>query len=95
MKKTFDLCVKVGSYQGKDGKEKGRYETIGSIVEGDKGTFMFLKRTFNPAGINSDKESIIVSMFAVDGKSKDHYAKQPVDVSFEMSNPFDDDQVPI
>jgi len=93
MKKTFDLCVKVGSYQGKDGKEKGRYETIGSIVEGDKGPFMFLKRTFNPAGINSDKESIIVSMFKVDGTAKEHYPKQPAEAIFE--NPFDDDQVPI
>jgi len=80
MKKTFDLVVKVGSYIGPDGKEKARYENIGAVMEGDKGPFMFLKRTFNPAGINTDKESILVSMF------------KPKEKGFVTSdNPFGED----
>jgi len=64
MKKTFDLAVKTGSYQ-KDGETKNRYENIGSIMEGDNGSFMLLKRTFNPAGLDvqEGKDSIIISMF--------------------------------
>ena len=64
MKKVFELAVKVGSYQ-KDGETKNRYENVGAIMENDNGKFMFLKRSFNPAGIDADgKESIIISMFA-------------------------------
>jgi hypothetical protein len=63
MKKVYDLACKVGSYQ-KDGETKNRYENVGAIMENDNGKFMFLKRTFNPAGIDSEgKESIIISMF--------------------------------
>lgn len=64
MKKLYDLAVKTGSYL-KDGIEKGRYENIGSVMEGDSGKFIFLKRSFNPAGapFKAGSESIIVSMF--------------------------------
>ena len=62
--KVADLVVKTGEYQ-KDGEMKGRYENIGSLMMGDKGHFLILKRTFNPAGVpNPDcKDSIIVSCF--------------------------------
>lgn len=65
MKKVYDLAVKVGSYE-RGGETKNRYENIGSVVEGEKGPFMFLKKTFNPAAISQGdgKESIIISMFA-------------------------------
>jgi len=65
MKKEFELAVKVGSYQ-KDGETKNRYENIGAIMSNDKGQFMFLKRSFNPAGVEfkEGSESIIISMFA-------------------------------
>ena len=62
--KIADLAVKTGEYQ-KDGEMKGRYENIGSLMQGDKGHFLILKRTFNPAGVPNpeDKDSIIVSCF--------------------------------
>lgn len=65
MKKVYDLCVKVGSYE-KDGQTKNQYENIGAIMEReDGGRFIFLNRYFNPAGIpNPDnRTNIIVSMF--------------------------------
>ena len=62
--KVADLAVKTGEYP-KDGEMKGRYENIGSLMQGDKGHFLILKRTFNPAGVPNpeDKDSIIVSCF--------------------------------
>ena len=62
-RKKYDLAVKTGSYTDRDGNEKGRYENIGAMMEGDKGPFLMLKRTFNPAGVNTDRDSILVSMF--------------------------------
>lgn len=66
MKKVADILVKVGTYQ-KDGKEKNRYINVGSKMEGDKGAFLLLNRTFNPAGVpNPDnRDSIILSIFEV------------------------------
>ena len=62
--KVADLAVKTGEYQ-KDGEMKGRYENVGSLMQGDKGHFLILKRTFNPAGVPNpdDKDSVIVSCF--------------------------------
>ena len=70
MKKIYDLAVKTGSYQ-KDGETKNRYENIGSVMENENGQFMFLKRSFNPAGVDfkDGSESIIISMFAPKEKS--------------------------
>ena len=62
--KIADLAVKTGEYQ-KDGETKGRYENVGSMMQGDNGQFMILKRTFNPAGVPNPecKDSVIVSCF--------------------------------
>jgi hypothetical protein len=62
--KLYDLAVKTGSYI-KDGEEKGRYENVGSIWEGDNGKYLVLKRTFNPAGVpfKDGSDSIFLSMF--------------------------------
>ena len=65
MHKLYDLAVKTGEYQNGQGETKGRYENIGSVMQGDNGQFIILKRTFNPAGVpNPDcKDSVIVSCF--------------------------------
>lgn len=62
--KLYDLVVKVGEYQ-QDGQPKGRYENVGSMMQGDNGPFLILKRTFNPAGVINpeNKDSVIVSCF--------------------------------
>jgi hypothetical protein len=65
MKKLYDLAVKTGEYTDRSGQTKGRYENIGALMENDNGKFIFLKKTFNPAGVTAKdgSESIIVSMF--------------------------------
>jgi hypothetical protein len=64
--KLYDLVVKTGEYQDNQGQTKGRYENVGTMMEGDNGPFIILKRTFNPAGVpNPDcKDSVIVSCFS-------------------------------
>lgn len=66
MKKTYDLAVKTGSYKDKNGEQKNRYENIGTVVEGDNGPYIIMKRTFNPAGVPNpeNRDTIVVSMFA-------------------------------
>jgi len=62
--KKYDLVVKVGEYQ-KDGQTKSKTKNIGSVIENDKGMYIIMDRTFNPAGVpNPDnKESLFVSMY--------------------------------
>lgn len=62
--KMYDVVVKTGEYQS-NGETKGRYENIGTMMQGDNGPFLILKRTFNPAGVpNPDnKDSVLVSLF--------------------------------
>lgn len=62
--KLYDLVVKTGEYQT-NGETKGRYENIGSMMQGENGPFLIMKRTFNPAGVANpeNKDSIIVSCF--------------------------------
>lgn len=63
--KTHDLCVKTGSYTDRDGNEKGRWENVGALMEGENGPFLMLKATFNPAGIEREpgRDSILISCF--------------------------------
>jgi len=60
-----DLAVKTGEYTDKNGEKKARYENVGSLWDGDKGQFITLKKTFNPAGLETapGKDQIIISVF--------------------------------
>lgn len=63
--KISDLAVKIGEYVDQQCQTKGRYENVGSLMQGDNGMFLILKRTFNPAGVPNPefKDSVIVSCF--------------------------------
>jgi hypothetical protein len=78
--KKYDLVVKVGEYQ-KDGQTKARNKNIGVVMENDKGMYIIMDRTFNPAGVpNPDnKESVFVSMY--EAKPNDGYQKHNEDKS--------------
>jgi hypothetical protein len=60
--KKYDLCVKTGEYE-KDGQTKGRYESVGAVFTDDKGPFILLKRTFNPAGITPKEGSDSIKVY--------------------------------
>lgn len=89
--KKYDLAVKTGTYT-KDGEEKGRYENVGAIWEGDNGPYLVLKRTFNPAGVpfKDGSDSIFISMFA----PKDETEKGPRQRPARTDYPEDDSDIP-
>lgn len=87
--RKFDLVVTTGSYTNREGMEKRQYETIGTVWENEKGQFITLKKTFNPAGIASDRDTIMVSMF--EPRPKDGAPRGNAKVA---SDPFDDADVP-
>lgn len=65
MAKKYDLVVTVGEYQDREGNTKKEYLNIGAIMENDKGPYLLLNRTFNPAGVPNpqNRGNLIVSMF--------------------------------
>lgn len=64
-RKIKDIAVKTGEYQDRNtGDTKGRYQNVGALMKNDDGSvFILLQRTFNPAGINSDRETVLLSCF--------------------------------
>lgn len=78
--KLYDLAVKTGEYQNQQGETKGRYENVGSVMQGDNGQFVILKRTFNPAGVPNpdDKDSVLISCFELQGNSQQPQQHQPM-----------------
>lgn len=70
-KKLYDLAVKTGSYTDREGAEKGRWQNIGAVMQGDDGNaFLMLAAWFNPAGVprKDGSESILVSCFKPEPK---------------------------
>lgn len=62
-KKLYDVVATVGSYTDRQGNEKRRYENVGVMMEGDKGPYLMLKRTFNLAGVPTDRDTVLLSLF--------------------------------
>jgi hypothetical protein len=74
-RKVMDLAVKTGEYQNAQGETKGRYQNVGALMEGDNGQFIFMEKWFNPAGVASNGESIIISLF--EPRQKDQAPQRP------------------
>jgi hypothetical protein len=64
-KKIKDIAVKTGEYQDRSsGETKGRYLNVGALMKNEDGSvFILLQRTFNPAGVNSDRDTVLLSCF--------------------------------
>lgn len=61
-----DLAVKVGSYRDRNGQDRNRYQRVGRVVRmDDGGEMMLLDRWFNPAGVPTERDSIILYAFDV------------------------------
>lgn len=91
-KKTKDLCVSVRKYTDREGKEKNQYENVGHIMEDETGAKMiFIKRSFNPAGVpfKEGSDSIIISQFEVKDKAASAQQSAPSsDPAFNTDAPF-------
>lgn len=62
MQKKYDIVATVGSYT-KNGETKNRYKNVGVVMEKDGNPFILLDRTFNPAGLQSDKDTVLLSLY--------------------------------
>ena len=98
MGKKFDLVVKVGEYTDGQGQTKGRFKNVGVMMEGDKGPYILLDRTFNPAGVggNEGRESIIVSLYEPkqDGGGQSSHSAAKADGYQPKARDLDGDDVP-
>lgn len=61
--KLYDLVVTVGSYVDRNGNQKKEYETVGAVFQGDRGMYAILKKSFNPAGVASEKNTIFLNFY--------------------------------
>jgi hypothetical protein len=59
----YNLAVKTGSYVDRSGQTKNKWQNVGVMLEGKYGPYILLNKWFNPAGIDSDGDSISVSLF--------------------------------
>lgn len=59
----YDLVVTTGQYVDRQGNQKREYETIGTVFQGQKGLYAIMKKTFNPAGVPSDRSSFFVNFY--------------------------------
>jgi hypothetical protein len=104
--KLKDLAVKTGEYT-KNGETKGRYESVGAIMESDDGgLFVLLKRTFNPAGVNVDAGRDMLLISAFDSREDDRPQQRPASAAPQreqraerpaaprQADPFPDDDIP-
>lgn len=73
MSKVYEITIVSGKYTNKDGQEKSRYQTIGSVIETKNGLMLKLDSIPLPDGgwngwayMNSPKP-------------KDDYKNQPID----------------
>lgn len=61
--KMYDMVVTVGSYVSKDGSEKKQYKQIGSVYQGQKGMYAVIDKFFNPAAVQSDRNTFFASFY--------------------------------
>lgn len=96
VRKIYDAVVKTGSYTNSNGEEKARYENVGSVFEGDKGPFLVLKRTFNPAGVpfKDGSDSIMVSLFEPKQDDQRQPQRQQRAPQRQQEQDFPDEQIP-
>lgn len=96
--KLFDLKVKTGEYTNNAGEKKGRYITVGRIMQADDGKeYIMLDKTFNPAGVpdlsGRGGDSILISKFEPyqnDGGARQASAAAPA----PAGKPLNDDDIP-
>jgi hypothetical protein len=83
--KLYDMVVTVGEYVDRNGNQKRQYETIGTVFQGQKGMYAVMKKTFNPAGVPSERSSFFVSFY----EPRDRQEQRPQQAQSNQS--FDDD----
>lgn len=67
----YNITVKVGTYE-KAGETKGRYKTVGSVMEKDDGSrFLLIDPLFNFAGVKREENRDMIICSLMEPKEKD------------------------
>ena len=90
-----NISVKTGSWTDKEGKERGRYVTIGHIHEGEHGHYITLESQYNLAAFPRKDGDMRVIANLYDPKPKEERQeapkqppKSPADDDFDSDIPF-------
>lgn len=86
--KLYDMVVTVGEYVDRNGNQKRQYETIGTVFQGQKGMYAVMKKTFNPAGVPSERSSFFVSFYEPRDKQEQRPQQPQASQSFDDDIPF-------
>jgi len=86
--KLYDMVVTVGEYVDRNGNQKRQYETIGTVFQGQKGMYAVMKKTFNPAGVPSERSSFFVSFYEPRDKQEQRPQQPQASQSFDDDLPF-------
>lgn len=86
--KLYDMVVTVGEYVDRNGNQKRQYETIGTVFQGQKGMYAVMKKTFNPAGVPSERSSFFVSFYEPRDKQEQRPQQPQSNQSFDDDLPF-------
>lgn len=86
--KLYDMVVTVGEYVDRNGNQKRQYETIGTVFQGQKGMYAVMKKTFNPAGVPSERSSFFVSFYEPRDRQEQRPQQAQSNQSFYDDIPF-------
>ena len=96
MAKKYDMAVKTGSYQDRNGTDKNRYENIGEVHSGNDNSFYARMNPFRVMGlamaaIARGDDSMMVSLFA---PRTDAQTQAPRQQPAPQTAPDYDDDIP-
>lgn len=83
MAKKFDLVVKVGERDGKP-----IWKNCGAMMENDRGPYIIMDATFNPAGAQQKNGSVFISLFEPRSKNEPLFPDAPTDNYANDEVPF-------
>lgn len=74
-----DLRVRIGTYTGADGKEKGRYVTVGNLHQGQDGSFYGSLQPFVDLGT-------LLAMQRADNRARNRTSRDDISFAVYASN---------
>lgn len=87
--KLYDMVVTVGSYVDKNGAEKKQYKQIGSVYQGKTGMYAVMDKFFNPAAVQSDRNTFFASFYEPKDNNQQRPQQRP-ELQFKAQD-FNDD----
>lgn len=73
----YNITTKIGTYE-KNGETKGKYQTVGKVMEKDDGSrFIFIDPLFNFGAVNRDgKDMVICSLMEPKNDNKQQSSEE-------------------